>query len=126
MWVSRPEEASNTLTAAARCASWNGGAGISVRRHCWSLIHARLRANQFNAARTEELSAILGEAALRRACGTLGDLTGMVKRITQSTTAFMDEFRRRGAINCVQPRHKELAVRCRSARARIFWQQRRC
>src|SRR5229473_4845757 len=94
--TSRPEEARRSFTAAARCASGNDGAGISVRRDCCSLIQARLRANQASAERTSELSANCGYCVLgdgRLLWGTLAGLTGMAKRITQRAACFIAEFR---------------------------------
>src|SRR5229473_2928640 len=119
--TSRPEEASRVFTAAARCASWNGAAGISVRRTCCSLIQATLRANHAKAERTSEVLANCVVEAGLRLCGTLADLPGMVKRITQRAACFIAEFRAKfgtkfGAccgINCARPRRRGLGLRIR-------------
>src|SRR5882762_10045781 len=127
IWTSRPEEARRVFTAAARWASWNGAAGISVRRTCCSLIQVTLRANHARAERTSEVSANWVVGPGRLLCGTLADLAGMVKRITQRAACFIAEFRadfranlrselsdeiRRGCeINCGRPRSRGLALR---------------
>src|SRR5712672_724653 len=93
IWTSKPEEARRVFMAAARWASWNGAAGISVRRTCCSLIQAMLRANHARAERTSDVSANCVVEAGLLLCGTLADLAGMVKRITQRAACFIAEFR---------------------------------
>src|SRR5258708_39809785 len=86
--------------AAACWASWNGAAGISVRRTCCSLIQAMLRANHAREERTSDVSANCVVEAGLLLCGTLADLTGMVKRITQRATRFIAEFRAKFGAEC--------------------------
>src|SRR5712671_6872773 len=97
-----------------------------------------LRANHARAERTSDVSAncVVGTGLLL--CGTLADLTGMVKRITQREACFIAEFRAKCGtkcrtkfgefeeINCARPRRKGLALRIRSARGEIAWRRRRC
>src|SRR6267154_1330419 len=123
--TSRPEEARRVFTAAARWASWNGAAGISVRRTCCSLIQAMLRANHARAERTSDVSANCVVEGGLLLCGTLADLAGMVKRITQRAACFIAEFRAKCGtkcrtkygeleeINCARPQRKGLALRIR-------------
>src|SRR5258707_921604 len=95
----RPEEEKRALTAGARCASWNGGAGISVRRTCWSLIHSRLRENQSRAARTSDASEV--RAALDWFSRNLEWINDQQVRLTEIPAPPFQEAQRAPAVKAL-------------------------
>jgi len=107
IWTGTSDSASKSLMAAARWASWKGGAGISVRRACWSLIQGTFGVNQSSAARTRGLSESRKDGTWPTEREGARERTGIAKRIAQKsaslTAAMFCELR----FNFVRPQRKE-------------------